>query len=193
MSHYLHFECHIICISIVTLFAFWMSHYLHFECHIICILIVTLFAFWLSHYLHFDCHIICILIVILFVSNSSVGLIRRSILQVSFLVIFEMNIKMNSAPFETNRRNIRNIHFKHENFHFTFRICIASTGWRRLIGCSKLQVVFAKPPLIIGLFCGKWPVKIRHSMTLRHPCIASRAIYVMMQDLPHLAAWGIYA
>jgi len=26
----------------------------------------------------------------------------------------------------------------------------------------------AKEPLIIGLFCGKWPVKIRHTMTLRH-------------------------
>ena len=27
---------------------------------------------------------------------------------------------------------------------------------------------FAKKPLIIGLFCGKWPVKIRHPMGLRH-------------------------
>jgi len=27
----------------------------------------------------------------------------------------------------------------------------------------------AKEPLIIGLFCGKWPMKIRHPMTLRHP------------------------
>jgi len=28
---------------------------------------------------------------------------------------------------------------------------------------------FAKEPLIIGLFCGKCPMKIRHLMTLRHP------------------------
>jgi len=28
---------------------------------------------------------------------------------------------------------------------------------------------FEKEPLIIGLFCGKWPVKIRHPMALRHP------------------------
>ena len=28
---------------------------------------------------------------------------------------------------------------------------------------------FAKEPLIIGLFCGKWPMKIRNLMTLRHP------------------------
>jgi len=28
---------------------------------------------------------------------------------------------------------------------------------------------FAKEPVIIGLFCGKWPIKIRHSVGLRHP------------------------
>jgi len=27
----------------------------------------------------------------------------------------------------------------------------------------------AKEPLIIGLFGGKWPLKIRHPMGLRHP------------------------
>ena len=27
----------------------------------------------------------------------------------------------------------------------------------------------AKEPLITGLFCGKWPTKIRHPMTLCHP------------------------
>ena len=30
-----------------------------------------------------------------------------------------------------------------------------------------------KEPLIIGLFCGKWPMKIRHPMTLRHSVISS--------------------
>jgi len=29
--------------------------------------------------------------------------------------------------------------------------------------------IFAKEPLIIGLFCGTWPIKIRHPMTPRHP------------------------
>ena len=29
------------------------------------------------------------------------------------------------------------------------------TGWRRPIGCLQLQVIFAKEPLITGLFCGK--------------------------------------
>jgi len=51
------------------------------------------------------------------------------------------------------------------------RVC---TGWRRLIGCLKLQVLLRKEPLIIGIFCGKWPMKIRHLMTLRHPvCVCS--------------------
>jgi len=32
---------------------------------------------------------------------------------------------------------------------------------------SRVSFV-AKEPLIIGLFCGKWPMKIRHHITLRH-------------------------
>jgi len=28
---------------------------------------------------------------------------------------------------------------------------------------------FAKEPLIIGLFCGEWPIEMRHPMTLRYP------------------------
>jgi len=34
---------------------------------------------------------------------------------------------------------------------------------------TRVCLYFAKQPLIIGLFCGKWPVKIRHPMGLRHP------------------------
>jgi len=41
------------------------------------------------------------------------------------------------------------------------------TGWHRPIGCLKLQVIFAKETLIIGLFGGKQHVKIRHPMTQR--------------------------
>jgi len=33
---------------------------------------------------------------------------------------------------------------------------------------------FAKEPLIIRLFCGKWPIKIRHPTTLRHPVLDAR-------------------
>jgi len=41
--------------------------------------------------------------------------------------------------------------------------------WRRPIGCLKLQVIFCKESLIIGLFCGKSLVNIRHPVGLRHP------------------------
>jgi len=40
----------------------------------------------------------------------------------------------------------------------------ATTGLRRPIGCIQLQVIFRKDPLIIGLFCGKTPIKIRYPM-----------------------------
>jgi len=39
------------------------------------------------------------------------------------------------------------------------------TGWRTPIGCRSFS---EKEPLIIGLFCGKWPTKIRHPMGLRY-------------------------
>ena len=35
--------------------------------------------------------------------------------------------------------------------------------------CLKLQVNFAKKPPITGLFCGKWPIKIKYPTGLRHP------------------------
>jgi len=43
--------------------------------------------------------------------------------------------------------------------------------WKAVYRVAKAHRMpfFAKEPLIIGLFCGKWPIKIRHPMTLRHP------------------------
>ena len=41
-------------------------------------------------------------------------------------------------------------------------------GWRRCMNALNCRSLFAKEPLIIGLFCGKWPMKMRHPMTLRH-------------------------
>jgi len=44
-----------------------------------------------------------------------------------------------------------------------------ATGWQRRIGWLRCRPFSAKEPLIIGLFCGKCPIHIRHPMTLRHP------------------------
>ena len=45
--------------------------------------------------------------------------------------------------------------------------------WYRVTKTREMLEVagrfFAKEPLMIGLLCGKWPVKIRHPMGLRHP------------------------
>ena len=48
------------------------------------------------------------------------------------------------------------------------------TGWWRLVecrGCLKLPVISAREPLIIGLFCGKWPVKNKALDASLPPCI----------------------
>ena len=45
-----------------------------------------------------------------------------------------------------------------DSFKYLFHMC-----------CIFLDSFFAKGPLIIGLFCGKSPIKIRHPMGLRHP------------------------
>jgi len=44
-----------------------------------------------------------------------------------------------------------------------------TTGWRRVIGCLELQVIFRKRATNYGLVCGKWPMNIRHPMRPRHP------------------------
>jgi len=42
---------------------------------------------------------------------------------------------------------------------------IRATGWRRLVSCTSF---IAKEPLIIRLYCGNWPINIKHPMGLRH-------------------------
>jgi len=42
---------------------------------------------------------------------------------------------------------------------------------------------FTKEPLNIGLFCGKWPIKIRDPMSLRHPVyLSSLSMMYMYKD-----------
>ena len=50
-----------------------------------------------------------------------------------------------------------------------FDLWSTCTGWQRLIGSPKLQIVSTKEQLNICHFCGKWPIKMRDSMGLRHP------------------------
>ena len=40
------------------------------------------------------------------------------------------------------------------------------------LDASGCRSFYAKEPLIIGLFCGQWPIKTRHPMYLRHPVSA---------------------
>jgi len=47
-----------------------------------------------------------------------------------------------------------------------FCAILGVTGWRRPIGCLS-RSFFKKEPLIPGLFCRKWHIKIRHPMGLR--------------------------
>ena len=43
----------------------------------------------------------------------------------------------------------------HLELHLLGNGLYGGTGWCRVIGCFKFQVIFAKEPQIIGLFCGK--------------------------------------
>jgi len=49
------------------------------------------------------------------------------------------------------------------------------------LGCRSF---FAKEPLILGLFCMTWPIKIRHPVTLRHPVL--RYIYNVLLFCKHM-------
>jgi len=55
---------------------------------------------------------------------------------------------------------------------------VFDTGRRKPIGYLKLHVFFAIEPLIIGLFSGKWHIKIRHTMDLRHPVREIKHVYI---------------
>jgi len=53
------------------------------------------------------------------------------------------------------------------------------------VSCRSLS---ANEPLIIGLFHGKYPVKIRHPMHLRHPVSAEREL-VSKREKAHITGW----
>ena len=55
-----------------------------------------------------------------------------------------------------------------------------ATARRRLIGSPKLQIIFHKRAFKYSYFCGKWPIKIRDPMSLRHP--VSISCYALQHD-----------
>jgi len=65
---------------------------------------------------------------------------------------------------------------------YTWNVCTCLYVYMYIHVCIFIYVIqgdalscrsfFAKAPLIIGLFCGKWLVKIRHPMGLRHPVLS---------------------
>jgi len=52
-----------------------------------------------------------------------------------------------------------------------------------IIGCRSFP---ANEPLIIGLFCGKWTIKIRHPMILRHPVSNKVISHIQESHCTHL-------
>jgi len=57
----------------------------------------------------------------------------------------------------------------HYSIDKIYNIC---TGYRRLIGSPKLQIIFHKRATKYRSLLRKWPIKIRNPVSLRHPvCI----------------------
>jgi len=72
----------------------------------------------------------------------------------------------------------RAVRFRHRNaIVLDCRLHVdLDTWWRRPIGCLRFCISFiAKEPLIIGLFCGKRSIKMRHPMGIRHPVQETRS------------------
>ena len=65
---------------------------------------------------------------------------------------------------------------------------LPNTGWRRPIGCFKLQVIFRKRTTNYRALLRKWPIQIRHPMTLRHP-VVNAALFETLQ--PHDSEYWI--
>ena len=50
----------------------------------------------------------------------------------------------------------------------------------------KCRSLSAKEPRIIGLFCGKWPIKRKHPMRVRHTVLIGKNVYC---DITHSYIW----
>jgi len=72
-----------------------------------------------------------------------------------------MSHSLMTHPWLTQTRALRPL------THMSF-VVVAVQGAENSKDASSCLSFFAKEPLIIRLFCGKWPMKIRHPMTPRH-------------------------
>ena len=77
----------------------------------------------------------------------------------------------------------------HKVGYVAWLICIARIqGGKDPCDAISCRLFSAKEPLIIGLFCGKWPVKISRPMGLCHPVL----LYTDANLLQGLWIWGTY-
>ena len=72
----------------------------------------------------------------------------------------------------------------HEKTHTQVRFVIGVQGGEDSQDALSCLRFFAKEPLIIGLFCGKWPMKIRHPMNLRHPVLWLTGCLIFIGHFP---------
>jgi len=93
-----------------------------------------------------------------------------------------------------------------EQYVFDLPVCsqipmLVLQGGEDPVDALNCRSFFTKRPLIIGLFCGKWPLTIRHPMGRRHPvptCDAHHSLsinvmrtihYQMMWCAPFIVKW----
>jgi hypothetical protein len=58
---------------------------------------------------------------------------------------------------------------------------------------SSCRSLSTKKPLIIWLFCQKWPVKTRHPMRLHHPVLHSVVSSVLQMSVVSSLLWSSYS
>jgi len=73
--------------------------------------------------------------------------------------------------------NIKDFDFLYEwKGQFVFGKSEELQGSKDALNILICRSFSAKEPLIIGLFCGKWPMALRHPKDLRHPIFWGRKI-----------------
>jgi len=95
-------------------------------------------------------------------SNRDFGLISICTKEIGFLDLVDFG----GVAFSGETVIRRETFISH---HFSTIMHQLSTGRRKCMDVLSCASLSAKEPLILELFCGKWPIKIRHPLTLHHP------------------------